>query len=111
MTQQERMKYALSEIQSTQRVIEHCEYQGTPNAMAAFTIGALTSTLEGMAGLGDFATHASCFDLEVTQAIKSLVETINQRISPTGPQQQPVQACAKRPNACSLHASGPLSDF
>lgn len=76
MNQHERTEYLLGEIQSTQRVIER--NTDTGHDRSVYLVGVLQAILAGMAGLGDYATHASCFSPEVTQAIKELLETINQ---------------------------------
>ncbi len=72
MNQHERTEYLLDEIQSTQAVIEQCTYDNR----YPYIVGALSSMLSGMAGLGDYATHASCFSPEVTQAIKELLDAM-----------------------------------
>jgi hypothetical protein len=65
----------LEEVRATQKTVEQCEYSAA-DARAAYTLGALTGMLKGMAGLGEFATHASCFDAATTEAVKRLLNAI-----------------------------------
>lgn len=65
----------LAEVAATLHTVEQCEYTAA-DARAAFTLGALTGMLKGMAGLSEFATHASCFDAATTEAVKRLLESI-----------------------------------
>ena len=75
MKQSERTQYLLREVQSAQSVIAQSEYTG--RARLAAQVGVLRATLAGMAGLGEFPTHASCFEPEVTEAIKHLLDTLD----------------------------------
>ncbi len=77
MTKEERTRYLLHEFQAARHTLEHSEYQNHPDVMSIFTVGVLRATLEGLAGLGEFAHHASCFDPAVTQEIRLLVETLS----------------------------------
>lgn len=77
MNQHERNAHLLAEIEAAQAVISR--NQDTGEARQASIVGALTGMLAGMAGIREFATHGSCFDSLVTEAIKELLETINQR--------------------------------
>lgn len=65
----------LQEVRATQKTVEQCEYSAA-DARAAYTLGALTGMLRGMAALGEFATHASCFDAATTEAVKRLLDAI-----------------------------------
>jgi hypothetical protein len=76
MKEADRTQHLLTEIQSAQTVIARNQYTGS--ARDAYLVGVLRATLAGMAGLSDSATHASCFETSVTEAIQELVDTINQ---------------------------------
>lgn len=76
MTQIDSNRHLLAEVESAQTVIQR--NTSTGSARNAYLVGVLSATLRGMAGLGDCALHASCFDAATTQAIAKLLETINQ---------------------------------
>lgn len=76
MNQNERHAYLLMEVTSAHAILQRNQDTGEARD-SEFIVGALTGMLAGMAGLGEFATHGSCFSPEITQAIKELLETIN----------------------------------
>ena len=73
-------QHLLQELAAAQSAIaDHDQEQANDPYRNAYVVGVLRSTLEGMAGLSSYGTpHASCFSPEVTQAIKQLIQTINQ---------------------------------
>lgn len=78
MNQNERHAYLLMEVTSAHAILQRNQDTGEARD-SELIVGALTGMLAGMAGLGEFATHGSCFDQDVTEAIRELVTAINQR--------------------------------
>jgi hypothetical protein len=111
MQQQERTFYMLSELSTVLRRIEWHKAEDSMTEAQACAV-ALVEILESMAGLDEYPDHASCFDSDVSQAIRSVINAIYQRLH-LSEQDSAGESLAheKRPDVLRVHRTSLLSNF
>jgi len=111
----ERNVYLLQELRAVpRRIMWHQIEDFMPEAHACAV--ALVETWQALAGLDEHPGHASCFDPDVTEAIKRLIDALNPRLRATE-QAQPQKEAQRTPirqassDPCVSSTPDPLSDF